>query len=194
MRMKICLTVFLFAMLLGPFQTAFAQLKPNLAGLNTNERRVIEYLLDDWRQDYSLTAVDIAMEALGLPPSDAMRFRIGSHIKKHPELHEVVRQWGWQTLSLTPNEKLAARAIVNAERDKQRPPSIADLAKLVGISEKDAVRAVEMLARFGILKRDRSVGGIGYVAAAPRYVNWTPWLDFQFHRLTLSSGRIFCTN
>jgi predicted DNA-binding transcriptional regulator len=134
------------------------------------------------------------MEALGLPQSDAMRFRIGSHIKKHPELHEVVRQWGWQTLALTPNEKLVARAIVNAESDKQSPPSMADLAKLVGISEKEARSAVGMLARFGILKRNSSVGGVGYVAGAARYLDWTPWLDFQFHRLTLSSGRVFCVN
>ena len=103
MRMKIQLIAFLFAMLLCPFQTSFPQPNPSLAGMNANERKVIEYLLNDWRQDYSLTGVDIAMEALGFPQSDAMRFRIGSHIKKHPELHEVVRQWGWQTLALTPS-------------------------------------------------------------------------------------------
>ncbi len=83
---------------------------------------------------------------------------------------------------------------MNAERDKQSPPSTADLTRMVGISEKEAQNAVEVLARFGILKRNRSVGGVGYVAAEPRYVNWTPWLDFQFHRMSLSSGRIFNTN
>jgi hypothetical protein len=25
-------------------------------------------------------------------------------------------------------------------------------------------------------------------------VNWRPWLDFQFHRLTLSSGHSLCVN
>jgi hypothetical protein len=95
---------------------------------------------------------------------------------------------------LTPNEKLVARAIVNAERDKKTVPSRSELATLVGISEKDSEDAIRMLARFGILKRDRSAGGVGYVAAAPRYLNWQPWLDFQFHRVTLSSGRTFCVN
>jgi hypothetical protein len=51
-----------------------------------------------------------------------------------------------------------------------------------------------MLARLGILKRDKAVGGIGYAAAETRYLNWQPWLDFQFHRVALSSGRIFNTN
>ena len=25
-------------------------------------------------------------------------------------------------------------------------------------------------------------------------MNWQPWLDFQFHRITLASGRRFCVN
>ena len=186
MRMQIVFAGLLFM--------AQAKTAPVLAGLNANEQKVVEYLLKDWGEEYSVTGVDIATQASGLPASDAMRLHIGKYIKNHPELHEVVRQWGWQTLSLTPNEKLVARAIVNAERDKQSPPSNADLTRMVGISEREAQQAVEMLARFGILKRNRSVGGVGYVAAEPRYVNWTPWLDFQFHRMTLSSGRIFNTN
>src|SRR5205823_1606688 len=45
--------------------------KPNLSGLKADERKVIEYLLKDWREgveDYSITTMDIAMEALRLPP------------------------------------------------------------------------------------------------------------------------------
>ena len=116
MRMQIFLTGLLFI--------AQAKTDPVLAGLNANERKVIEYLLKDWSGEFSVTGIDIAMQAVGLQPSDAMRFRIGNYVKQHPELHEVVRQWGWQTLSLTPNEKLVARAIVNAERDKRPPPSV----------------------------------------------------------------------
>jgi len=165
-----------------------------LAGLKGNDRRVVEYLLNDWGKDFSITSVDIALDALKVRPSDDLRFRIGNHIKNHPELHAVLRQWGWETTVLIPNEKLVARAIVNAERDKQKLPSKAEIAKMVGIPEKQVERAVEMLARYEILKRDRSVGGIGYVATKPRYVNWQPWLDFQFHRVTLASGRTFCVN
>jgi predicted DNA-binding transcriptional regulator len=167
---------------------------PSLPGLKGDEKKIVQYLVNDWGKDYSITTVDTATEALGLPQSDQMRFRIGKYIKRHPELHSVIRQWGWQTVALTPNEKLVARAIVNRERDKQKPPSIGDLAKAVRISEKEANAAVEMLAHLGILKRDKSVGGIGYVAAETRYLNWQPWLDFQFHRVALSSGRIFNTN
>ena len=75
-----------------------------------------------------------------------------------------------------------------------RYPSKVEVATAVGISEKDADRAIAMLARYAILKREKSVGGVGYAASESRYVNWQPWLDFQFHRVALSSGRIFNTN
>jgi predicted DNA-binding transcriptional regulator len=171
--------------------------EPNLVGLKGDEKKVVEYLLKDWRdweEDYSITTVDIAMDALRLRPSVEMRFRIGNYVKNHPELDEILRQWGWQTVVLTPSEKLVARAIVNAERDKQKAPARPELARMVGITEKEADDAVRILSRFGILKRDRSTGGVGYIASAPRYLNWQPWLDFQFHRITLSSGRTFCVN
>jgi hypothetical protein len=165
-----------------------------LAGLQGNERRVVEYLVDDWGKDFAVTSVDIAMKTLKLRPSDEMRFRIGTHIKNHPELHAVLRQWGWETIVLTPDEKLVARAIVNPERDQHAPPSRAEIASMVGISQKNVDGAVAMLARYDILKADRSAGGIGYVATKPRYVNWQQWLDFQFHRVSLASGRTFCVN
>jgi len=167
---------------------------PRLAGLRPDEKKVVRYLLKDWGTDYNITSVDVAIDALGLRQSDELRFRVGNYIKDHPEVHAVIRQWGWQTVVLNPNEKLVARAIVNAERDKQPARSKAELAKAVGISEKEADHAVAMLARYRILKRDRAAGGVGYAASESRYVNWQPWLDFQFHRVALSSGRIFNTN
>jgi hypothetical protein len=167
---------------------------PKLVGLKPDEQKVVRYLLKDWGPDYSITSIDVALDALGLRQSDEVRFRIGNYIKNHPELHSVIRQWGWQTVALTPGEKLVARTIVNAQRDKQKIPSKTDIATAAGISEKDTDRAVAMLARYGILKRNKSAGGIGYVASESRYVNWQPWLDFQFHRVSLASGRIFNTN
>jgi hypothetical protein len=171
--------------------------KPNLAGLKPDEQKVVQYLLNDWgewEKDYSITSIDIAMDALQLPASADTRFRIGDYIKRHPELHELIREWGWQTIVLTPTEKLLARAIVNAQSGKQKVPSKSELAGLVGVSEKEAEEGIRTLSRYGILKRDRSAGGIGYIASQQRYLNWQPWLDFQFHRMTLASGRTVAVN
>jgi hypothetical protein len=157
--------------------------------LSPQEKKVIEYLQGVWGKDHSVMGVDQAMEAVGMGPLDETRFRIGQHIKQHPELHVIIRQWGWETLVLTPDEKLIARAIINAAREHKSAPALAEIAKAVGISENDVKGSLAMLERYQILKRDEAVGGAGYAVSAPRYLNWHPRLDFVFHRMTVSSGR-----
>src|SRR6266436_6465833 len=161
--------------------------------LNAQEQKVIDYLVKDWGEDYSVTSVDIAMNAIKVAPSEETRFRIGNYIKAHPELHEVIRRWGWVTLVLTPNEKLIARALVNAERDSKPMPSVSELAKAVGIKEPDVKRGLAMLERYEILSKDSKAGGVGYVVI-PRYIKWQPRLDFVFHTISLDSGRQFNVN
>jgi hypothetical protein len=147
----------------------------------------------DWGEDYSVTSVDIAMNALKVTPSDEMRFRIGNYIKAHPELHEVIRRWGWVTLVLTPDEKSIARELINAQRDSKPVPSLSELAKAVGIKESDAKRGLAMLERYEILKKDSKADGLGFTLM-PRYIKWEPRLDFVFHNVTLDSGRQFSVN
>ena len=163
------------------------------AQLNAQDQKVIDYLLKDWGEDYSVTSVDIAMNAVKVAPSDETRFRIGNYIKAHPELHEVIRRWGWVTLVLTPDEKLIARALINADRDGKPMPSVSELAKAVGVKEPDVKRGLAMLERYEILSKDSKAGGVGYVVI-PRYVKWQPRLDFVFHTISLDSGRQFNVN
>src|SRR6266853_2544926 len=137
--------------------------------LNAQEQRVIDYLLKDWSEDYSVTSVDIAMNAVKVAPSDETRFRIGNYIKAHPELHEVIRRWGWVTVVLTPNEKLIARALINAERDSKPLPSVSELATAVGIKEPDVKRGLAMLERYEILAKDGKAGSSGYTVML-RYI------------------------
>lgn len=159
------------------------------AELSPPEKKVIDYLQSVWGKDHSVTSVDQAMVIVGVGRSDEMRWRIGQYIKQHPELHAVIRRWGWETLVLTPNEKLIARAIINAAREQQPAPTLAAIAKAVDVSQNDVKSGLAMLERYQILKRDDAAGGAGYAVAAPRYLNWHPRLDFVFHRLTVSSGR-----
>ena len=157
------------------------------------EQKVIDYLVNDWGKDFSVTSVDIAMAALKVAPSDETRFRIGNYIRTHPELHEIVRRWGWVTLVLTPDEKLIARAVVNAERDGKPTPSTSELAKAVGVSEAQVKRGLNMLERYEILKKDSSARNTGY-RVMPHYIKWEPRLDFVFHKIGLDSGRQFNVN
>jgi hypothetical protein len=161
--------------------------------LSTQEQKVINYLVNDWGEDYSVTTVDIAMKAVKVDQSDEIRFRIGSYIKAHPELHEIIRRWGWVTLVLTPDEKLIARALVNVERDGKSAPSLSELAHAVAVSEPDVKRGLAMLERYEILIKDAKAGGTGH-RVMPRYIKWEPRLDFVFHNVSLDSGRQFSVN
>ena len=160
--------------------------------LTAHEKKVIDFLINDWGKDYSVTSVDIAMSALKMKQSDETRFRIGSHIKSHPELHEIIRRWDWVTLVLTPDEKLIARMLINAERDGKPQPTVLEIAKAVGITEAQVDRGLSMLERYEILQRAASKGA-GYKVVS-RYIKWEPRLDFIFHKVSLDSGRQFNTN
>ena len=161
--------------------------------LTAQEQKVIDYLVKDWGEDSNVTSVDIAMNAVKVTASDQTRFRIGNYLKSHPELHEVIRRWGWVTLVLTPDEKLIARALINGEHDGKSVMSVSELATAVGIKEPDVKRGLAMLERYEILKKDSKAGGVGYVVM-PRYIKWQPRLDFVFHKISLDSGRQFNVN
>lgn len=133
------------------------------------------------------------MAALKVEPSDETRFRIGNYIKTHPELHEIVRRWGWVTLVLTPDEKLIARSLINAERDGKPTPSTSELGKAVGVSEAGVKRGLNMLERYEVVKKDSSAAKAGY-RVMPRYIKWEPRLDFVFHKISLDNGRQFNVN
>lgn len=160
--------------------------------LNRKEQKVIDYLVKDWAEDFNVTSVDTAMHALKIRRSDETSFRIGSYIKEHPELHEVVRRWGWVTLVLTNDEKLIARALINAERDGRPSPATRDLAIAVGISEAHLKRGLVMLERYEIIRKEG--GAKKAYRVISRYLKWEPRLDFVFHKLTLDSGRQFNVN
>lgn len=185
--------LFLFSASALVLSISAAQVVGNQGQLSTQEQEVIDYLVKDWGEDYSVTTVDIAMKAVKADQSDETRFRIGSYIKAHPELHEVIRRWGWVTLVLTPDEKLIARALINSQRDAKPMPVLAYLAKAVGIKEPDVKRTLAMLERYEILKKDSSAGGTGY-SVLPRYIKWEPRLDFVFHNVTVDRGRQFSVN
>jgi hypothetical protein len=190
MKTKPWLLLTLIALLLFVNEASAAN---DQAQLTAQDQKVIDYLVKDWGEDSSVTSVDIAMNAVKVAPSDETRFRIGNYIKAHPELHEVIRRWGWVTLVLTPDEKLISRALINAEREGKPALSVSELAKAVGVKEPDVKRGLAMLEQYEILKKDSKVKGAGY-AVMPRYIKWEPRLDFVFHRITLDSGRQFNVN
>lgn len=161
--------------------------------LTKDEKKIIDHLVKNWGEDYDVTSVDVAMESLKMKPSDSTRVRVGTYIKQNPELHEVIRQWGWVTIVLNANEKLIARMLINAQRDGQPTPSVTEIAKAVFIPEDQVKQGLAMLRCYEIVQRDKGVQSSGY-GVAPRYLKWEPRLDFIFHTVTLADGRKFSVN
>lgn len=190
-RAVCCAVLLITPLLVANAQTEQPATQPaaNAVVLSPQEQKVITYLEGVWGKDHSVATVDQAMAIVGVRASEETRFRIGQYIKENPELHVIIRRWGWETLVLTPNEKLIARAISNAAREQKPMPTLKAIAKAVDLSQNEVKRGLVMLERYQILKRDEAAGGAGYALAASRYVNWHPRLDFVFHRMTVSSGR-----
>ena len=161
--------------------------------LTKDDKKVIDYLVKNWGEDYDVTSVEVAMDSLGVKQSDATRLRIGSYIKQHPDLHEVIRRWGLVTIVLNADEKLIARALINAQRDGKPAPPVPEIASAVAVTEDQVKRGLATLERYEILQRDKAAGGTAY-HIAPRYIKWEPRLDFIFHTVTLADGRRFNTN
>ena len=161
--------------------------------LNKDDQKIIDHLVKNWGNDYDVTSVDVAMESLKMKPSDPTRLRIGTYIRQNPELHEAIRQWGWVTIVLNADEKLIARMLINAERDKKLIPSVADIAKAVLVTEDQVKRGLAILEHYEIVQRDKGAPSSGY-RIAPRYIKWEPRLDFIFHTVKLADGRKFSVN
>ena len=158
------------------------------APLTPKQQKVLDFLLADWGADTSVTAIDLAMEVVGGNYTPDDRYALAVHIREHPELHRVLRRFGWEMVALNPAEKLIARQLSWAEREKRPAPFLAELARAAGVPTKAVGGGLQMLERFGIVRRDPAVGGVGYRMASERYVNWEGLsrIDFMYHRVQVA--------
>ncbi|HEX2712560.1 MAG TPA: hypothetical protein VHM88_10095, partial [Candidatus Acidoferrales bacterium] len=132
------------------------------APLTAKQQKVLDYLVANWGKDTAVTGIDLAMEILGGQYTSEDRFALAVYIREHPEVHRVIRRFGWEPVALTPNEKLLARQLSWAEREKRPAPSLAELDRSVGIGASAISGALRMLDRLGIIRRDPAAGGAGY--------------------------------
>ncbi|MDA2912682.1 hypothetical protein MYX77_01755 [Acidobacteriia bacterium AH_259_A11_L15] len=155
--------------------------------LTAKQQEVLDYLVANWGQDTAVTGIDLAMEILGGDYTLEDRYALGDYIREHPEVHRVIRIFGWETVSLTPTEKLIARHLSSAEREQRPAPSLAELAPAVQVSPEAITAGLATLERFGIIHPDGLAGGVGYRMAKPRYVNWEGGMriTFMYHRVNV---------
>lgn len=161
--------------------------------LTDKQQKVLDYMLNDWNKPMRITGIDLAMQDVGGQYSADDRYAIGIFLRNNPRLHRALRTFGWETAALTPTEKLIARIMSRAEREHQRPPTREDFARTLQVQPAAVTDALTMLERFGIIRSDPAVKGLGYRMAEDRYLDWEGAMRITFtnHRVQVEGGKPF---
>ena len=161
--------------------------------LTDKQQKVLDYMLNDWNKQMRITGVELAMQNVGGPYSPDDRYAIGIFLRNNPRLHRTLRTFGWETATLTPTEKLIARIVSRAERENQPPPTREEFARILEVSPDAVSGALKMLERFGIMRPDAAVKGLGYRMAEDRYEDWEGAMRITFmnHRVQVEGEKPF---
>jgi len=167
------------------------------AQLTASQQKVVDYLVADWDQPTHVTSISLAMSAVGGDWNGNDRYAIGTHLRDHPEVHRVLRRFGWETVTLDPHEKQIARLLSRAERETKPAPSVNELAQALERQPEAIASGLRMLEWFGITRKDATAGGVGYRMATPRYLNWesAARITFVSHRVHVEGQHpfeVFC--
>ncbi|HEY6250184.1 MAG TPA: hypothetical protein VI685_09490 [Candidatus Angelobacter sp.] len=164
-----------------------------LAALTDKQQKVLDYMLNDWNRPSRITGVELAMQNVGGQYSSDDRYAIGIFLRNNPRLHRTLRTFGWETASLSPTEKRIAQIMSRAERENQPPPTREEFGHTLGVSESAMSDALRMLERFGIIRPDPAVKGLGYRMAEDRYLDWEGAMRITFmnHRVQVEGEKPF---
>ena len=169
-----------------------AQTAPGVT-LTDKQQKVLDYMLNDWNKQMRITGVDLAMQNVGGQYSSDDRYAIGVYLRNNPRLHRALRTFGWETVALTPTEKLIARIVSRAERERQPPPTQMEFARNLEVFPAAVSDALKMLERLGIMRPDPAVKGFGYRMAEDRYQDWegAMRITFMSHRVRVEGEKPF---
>jgi hypothetical protein len=192
-RLKLTtISITIFASVLSAASQVAAQTAPS-ATLSDKQQKVLDYMLSDWNKKAHITGIELAMRNVGGQYSPDDRYAIGMYLRNNPRLHRTLRTFGWETVTLTPTEKLIARVASRAEREHQPPPTREELARNLQVSPAALADALRMLERFGIMRSDPAVNGLGYRMTEDRYVDWEGAMRITFmnHRVQVEREKPF---
>lgn len=148
---------------------------------------IVAYLCERWNHLFRLTTVEQAMQALRIEPDVGLRRHVGDYLAAQPDLHPVLRRWGYRTLVLTEAEKLTARLLALWSPGVAWDESAA--AALLHVDVPTVRQALVMLEATGLVER------IPTEPAQPRLVSDVRQrvgpIGLMFHTVRLASGERF---
>ena len=188
----IAIIMIIFAFVVLAASQVAGQTAPQVT-LTEKQQRVLDYMLNDWNKQMRITGVELAMQNVGGQYSPDDRYAIGIFLRNNPRLHRTLRTFGWETATLTPTEKLIARIVSRAERENQPPPTRQEFGRILEVSPDVVSDALKMLERFGTMRPDAAVKGLGYRMAEDRYQDWEGAMRITFmnHRVQVEGEKPF---
>jgi len=158
--------------------------------LTVEEKRVVEVLLEDWRDLLRCTAIHQAMERVGIPFSHASRLRIAEFLIGDALASGLMR-WAPATYVLTNDEKLIARHAVRLWREDNRIPQPSEHEWRKSVKDARHIeQAFEALSWLGFMREEGGRYKIAHTAES-----FLRGLGFYFHEVVLPTrGERFNTN
>ncbi len=155
--------------------------------LSEDARRVVGYLVENWEKRFHSTSIALAFQNLGMKGDDGLRLEIGQHFRDHPDLAKNLQYWGANNYLLSNLEKRIAKQLVNTHRDEQRFPEVAELAKVLQVSEEQARGRLAFLHRAGFLEGSPADG----YTLVSNHQTWGGPLRYNFHTIHVEGEESF---
>ena len=157
--------------------------------LSVEGKKVVDYLLDDWKKRFHSTSIPNAMSNLGMKSNDDLRLEVGLHFRDNTQLANNLQWWGANNYIFNHDEKLIAKYLINNNDTKKGLPGSKELQDAIGISDKDLKNRLAFMAKAGFLQASNQEG-IGF-ALAEDFNKWGGPLRHNFHTVSIDDGNIF---
>lgn len=155
--------------------------------LSVEARKVVDYLLNDWKSHMHSTSIALAMSNLDMAADDDLRLQVGEHFRANPGLANNIQFWGANNYILSNEEKRIAKQIINTFEVEAELPSRQKLSEELSIPADRLEQRMAFMTRAGLLTSD---GPEGY-GLADKYASWGGPLRYNFHTITVGDQKPF---
>ncbi len=157
--------------------------------LSPEAKRVVDYLLQDWKKQFRSTSIPQAMSNLGIKPSDNLRLEAGTYFRKNTQIANNLQWWGVNNYILSNEEKLLAKSLINTYVNRNKMPEPEEISKRLDISADRLTGLLDFLAKAQLLKPSSSEK-LGY-SLVEGYERWAGPLRLNFHTVTVEGEKPF---
>ena len=179
----------LCAGLLFSYSQGKSESKNAETGLAADAQKVVDYLLEDWNQQFRSTNIAMAINNVGLEQNDDLRLEVGQYLREHTETANNLKWWGANNYILNNDEKIIAKYLSNTFDAEKRLPDLQETSAAAGLTEKELKSRLAFMARAGLLQESNETK-LGYTLVEG-YNRWGGPFRYNFHTVTIAGEKTF---